>query len=95
MLKKKNLNLPGMGIEPMLTFVNWILSPTPKPLGHPGSKTHKNFIDYNKIFLVFFGLESCLTFFSANKIANFKRAKFIWFKLALSQLANILLDYLN
>jgi hypothetical protein len=24
----KNL-LPGMGIEPMLTFVIWILSPTP------------------------------------------------------------------
>ncbi len=28
----KNLKkqyVPGMGIEPMLTFVNWILSPTP------------------------------------------------------------------
>ncbi len=22
-------DLPGMGIEPMLTIVNWILSPTP------------------------------------------------------------------
>ncbi len=26
-LTKKDL--PGMGIEPMLTIVNWILSPTP------------------------------------------------------------------
>ena len=27
--KHQKKSLPGMGIEPMLTIVNWILSPTP------------------------------------------------------------------